>query len=326
MSSPKTTMPPDSSRPNGTSTMEQNERSSAYSGSVPTVAPPKSRGARTQRRRPVATTIFYAVAIIVAAGMLAPLLSALLRSLQHGTDAIQPIGFGMLATSTIDNYIQLLGTGGDLLPYLGNSIVVGLGSALVATVCGALAGYAFTRYTFRGSNALFIFFLSIIMVPFQAVVIPLLSVLDDLHLADSWIGLILVDATYALPFCVFIMRNTFVETPRELEEAARVDGANGRQTLLLVLRPLILPGIVSSGLFAFLFSWTEFLGAVTFISTQSKFTLPVQLLNLELGTQGVVNYGFLEAGAVMAAIPCVVLYFLLQRYYVAGLVAGSVKG
>jgi multiple sugar transport system permease protein len=285
-----------------------------------------TRASRPKRRRPVGTTIFYAIAIIVAAGMLTPLLTALLRSLQQGTNAIQPIGLGMLATSTFDNYAQLLGKTGDLLPYVGNSIIVGVGAAVLATLCGALAGYAFTRYTFRGSNVVFIFFLSIIMVPFQALVIPLLSVLDDLHLADSWTGLILVDATYALPFCVFIMRNTFVETPRELEEAAQIDGANGWQTLVLILRPLILPGVVSAGLFAFLFSWTEFLGAVTFLSTQSKFTLPVQLLNLELGTQGVVNYGFLEAGAVIAAIPCVVLYFLLQRYYVAGLVAGSVKG
>ena len=322
MSSFRTALPPDPTRPKGSTRVTD--------PSVPVrtdpIDAPATRTHRPKRRRPLAATIFYAIAIILAAGMLAPLLTALLRSLQHGTDAIRPISLGLIATSSFDNYAQLLGSTGDLLPYLGNSIIVGLGSAIIATLCGALAGYAFTRYTFRGSNVLFIFFLSIIMVPFQAVVIPLLSVLDDLQLGDSWVGLILVDATYALPFCVFIMRNTFVETPRQLEEAARVDGANGWQTLVLVLRPLILPGIVSSALFAFLFSWTEFLGAVTFLSTQSKFTLPVQLLNLELGTQGVVNYGYLEAGAVVAAIPCVVLYFLLQRYYVAGLVAGSVKG
>jgi multiple sugar transport system permease protein len=287
---------------------------------------PAAASRRAAGRRRGGQIAFAVVSLGIALAMIAPLLVSLLRSLQTGANVTQPIGLWMLASSSVQNYLDLLGGTGNLLPYVGNSVIVGVGTAVVSTTCGALAGYAFTRYIFRGSSAFFVFFLSILMVPFQALVIPLLSVLDRLQLADSWLGLILVNATYCLPFCVFIMRNTFIDTPRELEEAARVDGANGWQILVHVLRPLILPGIVSASLFAFLFSWTEFIGAVTFINSQDLFTLPVQLLNLELGTSGIVNYGYLEAGAVIAAIPCLALYLLLQRYYVAGLVAGSVKG
>jgi multiple sugar transport system permease protein len=212
------------------------------------------------------------------------------------------------------------------VPYVRNSLVVAVGTAVLATIAGGLAGYVFARFRFRGMNAIFLTFLTIFMVPFQAVVIPLLALLDRLQLANSWLGLILVHSTYALPFCIFIMRNTFIDIPIEIEEAARVDGATARQTLVHALRFLILPGVVSCALFSFLFSWTEFLGAITFLSSQDLLTLPVQLLSLELGTQGIVNYGYLEAGAVIAMLPCLLLYLLLQRYYVAGLVAGSVKG
>lgn len=278
------------------------------------------------RARQLGLVAYYPIAIGVAVILVGPIVVALLRSLQTGTDVTQPISLDMLTTLRWDNYAELIGGASDILPYLRNSVIVALGAALLATLAGALAGYVFARSRLRGTNALFLFFLAIFMVPFQAVVIPLLSVLDRMNLDNSWVGLILVHATYTLPFCIFIMRNTFADIPREIEEAAMMDGANGIQTAFHVLRAVILPGLVSCALFAFLFSWTEFLGALTFLSSQALFTLPVQLLNLQLGTQGIVDYGLLEAGAIITMIPCLLLYFALQRYYVAGLISGAVKG
>jgi multiple sugar transport system permease protein len=122
------------------------------------------------------------------------------------------------------------------------------------------------------------------------------------------------------------MRNTFLQIPWELSEAAAVDGASTMRTLVSVLRPLVLPGIATTVLYAFLFSWTEFLGALTFLTTNSLFTLPVELVNIEYGSVGQVNFSFLEAGAVIAMVPCVVLYVGLQRFYIRGLMQGVVKG
>lgn len=295
--------------------------------SVPIVAQRAVLRRHSVRRQTAGGAIaFYVAATLVALVLVGPLLIALLRSMQVGPNVTSPISWHMLTTLSWSNYADLLGSTGDLLPYLGNSLIVAVGTAIIATGAGAGAGYVFARFHFRGINIVFLCFLAILMVPFQAVVIPLLSLLDGIHLANSWAGLILVHATYSLPFCIFVMRNTFADIPVEIEEAAHMDGASGWQTAVHVLRLLILPGLVSCALFAFFFSWTEFLGAVTFLSSQNLFTLPVQLLNLQLGTQGIVNYGFLEAGAVITMIPCLILYLLLQRYYVAGLVAGSVKG
>lgn len=150
--------------------------------------------------------------------------------------------------------------------------------------------------------------------------------LNQVHLTNSLVGLALFYVTFNLPFGVFIMRNTFLAIPAELEDAAFVDGAGHWVMVTRVLRPLVLPGVATTVLYAFLFSWTEFLGSLTFITSQKSFTLPVELFNLEVGTYGQVNLGYLVAGAVIAMIPCVVLYVSLQRYYVQGLMSGSLKG
>ena len=133
-------------------------------------------------------------------------------------------------------------------------------------------------------------------------------------------------STFNLPFGVFVMRNTFSQVPAELEESARVDGAGTFTTLWRVMRPLVAPGIATTVLYAFLFAWTEFLAALTFLTQQGTYTFPVALLNVETGTFGTVNYGHLVAGAVIAMVPCAVLYLALQRYYVQGLMSGAVKG
>lgn len=281
---------------------------------------------RRLARRRGGAVLYVAFGVALAGAFVAPLFIAALRSLQSKTGVTAPLSWDMLRHATFENYAALLGGGSDVLPYARNSLLVATSASVVCVLAAAMAGYVFARYRFRGVNAVLLGFMAILMVPFQALVIPLLSLLDRLGLSDSWVGLVLVHATYALPLGIFILRNTFLEVPRELEESARIDGCNGWQSALHVLRPLVLPGIVSSFLFAFLFSWTEFLGAVTFLSSQRLFTLPVQLLNLQLGTQGIVNYGYLEAGAVIAMLPCLVLYLSLQRYYVAGLISGSVKG
>ena len=164
------------------------------------------------------------------------------------------------------------------------------------------------------------------MIPFQAVLTPLFIELNDLHLTNSLLGLIFVYSTFNLPFGVFVMRNTFSQIPRELIESAEVDGAGVFSTLVRVLRPLIVPGLATTAIYAFLYSWNEFLQALTFLESDGKLTLPVKLFNIDTSTYGAINYGYLSSGVVIAMVPCIVLYLSLQRYYVQGLMSGAVKG
>ena len=189
-----------------------------------------------------------------------------------------------------------------------------------------LAGYGFARFRFRGSGLAFSLILVTIMVPFQAILTPLFLQLNVLRLTDSLLGLILFYTTFNLPFGVFVMRNSFAQVPTELEDSAHVDGASPMRTLVSVLRPLVLPGIATTVLYAFLTSWTEFLGALTFLTRENLYTLPVALVNVQQGAYGTLDYGYLIAGAVISMVPCIVLYVALQRFYVQGLASGAVKG
>ena len=168
----------------------------------------------------------------------------------------------------------------------------------------------------------FALILATLMVPFQALRTPVFLEMHSLGLTNSLLGLALFYTTFG----VFVMRNTFLQIPRQLSEQAAVDGASATRTLVSVLRPLVVPGIATTILYAFLFSWTEFVGALVFLTSNDLYTLPLALLNMEYGSVGQVNFGYLEAGAVIAMIPCLVPYVALQRYYISGRTSGVVKG
>jgi multiple sugar transport system permease protein len=199
-------------------------------------------------------------------------------------------------------------------------------TSVLTAIVATLAGYGFGRFRFRGSGFAFGLILLALMIPFQAVLTPLFLELHSLHLLNSLIGLSLFYTTFNLPFGTYVMRNSFLAVPKEIINAARVDGAGPMRSLVSVLRPLVLPGVATTALYAFLFSWTEFLGALTLMTNDGLFTLPVALSNVETGTYGAVNYGLLIAGAVISMVPCIVVYVSLQRYYVRGLVSGALKG
>ena len=262
---------------------------------------------------------------LAALVFLVPLAWAVIRSLlpEHlVTQAPTASDFSHLTTA---NYSGLISTN-DILRYAGNSLAVAVVTGLLTAVIATMAGYGFARFRFPGSGVVFALVLVTMMIPFQALLTPLFLEMHSLGLTNNLAGLALFYTTFNLPFGVFVMRNTFLQIPWELSEAAAVDGASMVRTLVSVLRPLVVPGIATTVLYAFLFSWTEFVGALTFITSNNLFTLPLALLNMEYGSVGQVNFGYLEAGAVIAMIPCVVLYVALQRYYIRGLTSGVVKG
>jgi len=262
----------------------------------------------------------------VSAVFVVPLLWEIFRSLQPESTVTTPPSGASFSHLTLANYKTLLSGQDDIIRNLVNSLIVGVLTAALTALVSLLAGYGFGLFRFRGSGLVFGLVLLAFMIPFQAVLTPLFLELHSLHLLNSLIGLALFYTMFNLPVGVYVMRNSFLQVPREIVDAARVDGASVIRTLVSVLRPLVVPGIATAALYAFLFSWTEFLGALSFMTNDSLFTLPVALSNVETGTYGSVNYGLLLAGAVIAMIPCIVVYVALQRYYVRGLISGALKG
>jgi multiple sugar transport system permease protein len=163
------------------------------------------------------------------------------------------------------------------------------------------------------------------MIPFQSILTPIFLILTRLGLQNTLTGLSLVYVTLQLPFAIFMMRNSFDAVPLEIEEAARIDGANSLQLLNRVMLPLVWPGVVTVALFAFLNSWNEFLGALVLTTDQSKFTLPVMMTAVQSGRFGAIDWGAVQAGVTVMMAPCLVLFLLLQRFYIRGLTAGAVK-
>ena len=205
-----------------------------------------------------------------------------------------------------------------------NSIAVSTSTALIGLVLSATAAYALSRWDFPGRNRAMGAFLVTQMFPGVVMAIPLYILLDFVHLLDSMMGLSLVYATTAVPFSVWTLKGYFDTSPRELEEAALLDGCSRWQTFWLVILPLARPAISVVGLFSFMTAWNEFILAATLMGDPRSFTLPVVLQRYvdDYGTE----WGHFAAGAVLVSIPVVVLFFALQKQFVEGLTAGAVKG
>jgi multiple sugar transport system permease protein len=237
---------------------------------------------------------------------------------QPGSPQASGYGFG--------NYAALFHYGEGLGTYAFNTVAVTAMTVVGTLVVSALGGYGFARFEFPGKNLLFLATLAILMVPYATILIPLYVLLDRLGLQNSLVGLSLVFVMFQLPFALFMMRNAFEAVPRELEEAALVDGCSTLAALRRVLLRAVRPGLVTVALFAFLASWNDFFAPLILLSDASKFTLPVAVYSMQQRTFGAIDYGALEAGVVVMAVPCLLVFLLLQRYYVRGFLSGAVRG
>ncbi|MGZ8513437.1 MAG: carbohydrate ABC transporter permease [Candidatus Limnocylindrales bacterium] len=237
---------------------------------------------------------------------------------QPGTAQASGLGFG--------NYATLLDYGAGLGQYVMNSVIVSAITVALTLAISTLGGYAFARFTFPGKNVLFLVTLSILMVPYATLLIPLYVLLSKLGLQNSLVGLSLVLTMFQLPFATFMMRISFEAVPLELEESALVDGAGTLGVLRRILLPAVRPGIITVGLFAFLAAWNDFIAPLILLSDDSKSPLPLAIATLRQQTMGVIDYGATEAGVVVMAIPCLILFILLQGHYVRGFMSGAIKG
>ena len=228
-------------------------------------------------------------------------------------------------TFSLENYRNLNGVGPGWPVFLGNSVYLAIGTVLLTVLVSVPAGYGFSKFRFPGQTLLFVLIMATMMIPFQSILTPLFLILVKLRLANTLTGLVLIYVTFQLPFSIFMMRNAFDAVPKALIESAMIDGANQWSLMRRITLPLALPGVATVAMFAFLNSWNEFLAALIFLSQEEKFSLPVMLVNVSSGIYGIIDWGALQAGITITMVPCIVLFLLLQRYYVRGLVAGAVK-
>ena len=267
-----------------------------------------------------ARTGYYTTAAALAIVFLFPLVWAGWASVKPTPGSGQQVGYGF------GNFIKLAHYGKGLPTYLLNSTMIAAMTVVGTLVVATLGGYAFARFRFPGRNLLFLAILAILMVPYPTLLIPLYVLLGWLGLQNTLVGLALVLMMFQLPFATFVMRNSFEAVPRELDEAAMVDGASSFAVLTRILLPAVRPGLITVGLFAFLASWSDFVVPLILISSPDKFPLPVAVVNMQQQVFGSIDYAALEAGVVVLAAPCMVLFLILQRGYVRGFMSGSLKG
>lgn len=223
---------------------------------------------------------------------------------------------------TLQHFDKLLKST-DFPAYLVNSLAVALFTTAVTVALALPAAYAFFRMEFPGRAALYRLILVAYAFPTVVVLIPIYGLFAQLGLIDTRTSLVVVNVAFALPFSIWMMRSFLASVPREIEEAAVIDGAPARVILLRILAPLIAPGIASVAIFTFIVSWTEYLFASVLIVSDARRTIPVGFAGI-IG-QYQIDWGLLLAGATLATIPVVILFAFVGRWFVAGLTEGAVK-
>jgi len=267
-----------------------------------------------------------AICLAICTIMLLPLVASILASVKPAAEDARtpptyfPHGF------SFDAYRRLWDYQSGLPTYVTNSFVTAMLTVLFTFVLTVLAGYGLARFPVPFKEPLFVVLLLALIIPYQALLTPIFLMFSDLGLTNSLVGLAIIHTAIQLPFSLYIMRNSFEAVPRELEEAAMIDGANSGQILVRIFLPAAVPAIITVALFAFITSWNEFLGALVMMNTDSKFTLPLILSSARTQTTlGGTDWGMLQAGITISIIPCVGIYLFLQRYFVAGFLTGAVK-
>jgi ABC-type glycerol-3-phosphate transport system permease component len=226
-------------------------------------------------------------------------------------------------TPSIDFYERLL-VGTPFLRYFINSGIVSLVTTTLVIVVATLAAYSLARFRFRGREPFALSMLVGQMFPSVLLAIPIFVILSQIGLLNSFVGLVMAYVTFALPFCTWMLRGHFMNVPLELEESAMIDGATRLGAMVRITLPLAAPGIAATAILGFLLAWNEYLFAAVLITRDDLKTLPVGLSGYI--SPWFVDYGVLMAGSVMASVPVIVFFVLVQRYIISGLTSGAVKG
>jgi trehalose/maltose transport system permease protein len=294
-----------------------------------TVPAVQSRAAVTRARRwtlgrVVNRVLFWLLVVVIIIYTIFPFAWALLSSIKPNAELFQiPVQYW---PSEINwSFYHFVLNNGDFIRALRNSIIVSFATVAIALTLGSFCAYAMGRMKFRGRTVILYLILSMTMFPQIAILGSLFQMIRSFHLFDRLPALIFAYLTFTLPFTVWVLANFFKAMPGELEEAALVDGATPFQAFYRILLPLAAPGLITTGLLAFIAAWNEFLFALTFTQTKARTVQPA-IASFSGNTQYELPWGNIVAASVLVTIPLVVLVLVFQRKILAGLTAGAVKG
>ena len=269
--------------------------------------------------------IKYVALFIILLFLLFPLYWVLMTSFKTSMEAYRSVPTFIPAEPTVQSYINLFTKNNDFFVYYKNNFIVSGATALITTVLAILSGYALSRFHFRWNAWVTAALLSSQMFPVVSRMISLYDLMNKMHLINTHPGLIFALTAAMLPFTVMLMSSFFDGVPREVEEAAYVDGASRLQVLWRIVTPLVKPGMLAVAIYAFLMTWDDYLHAVTLIQNDALRTMSAGVAMRYLGELSY-DWSLINTISIVGTVPMLILFFFFQKYMVKGLVAGAVKG
>lgn len=309
--------------------MSQTSPTLQHASGGPQTPPPVRSVVATKRRRrlssgDIVSIIFMALLLFFS---VVPMLWMLSTSLKTQFAALQFPPEWIPSNPTLQQYVTLLSPSGEIGPkflrYFFNSFLVSIASTVLGVLIAIPAAYAFSRFRFPGSKFLFFVVLVRNMFPVVVFLIPLFILMRSLGLVNSYGSLILTYLTFGMPLSIWLLKGFYDNIPEELERAARIDGATRFKAFWLIIMPLSSPGIIATSIYAFIGAWNEYVYALTFLNNDQLFTLPVGLQ--QFFTEFATNWPGLMAAAFIMSVPVVVMFLMLQNYFVRALTEGAVK-
>ncbi len=280
----------------------------------------------TQNRKRGRSLLFHVCSLVLVAIVLYPALWMLMSSFKPSSDIVGNVSL-VPADATLANFQNAIaGIGGvSFWTFFTNSVILAVGSVVGITLSCSVSAYAFARINFPGRNVFFALMIGTLLLPFHVVIIPQYIVFNRLGLVDTFVPLLIGKFLAAEAFFVFLMVQFMRNLPRELDEAARIDGAGHVRIFRSIMLPLMKPALVTSSIFAFIWSWNDFFGPLLYLKQPSLYSLPIAL-RLFVDQTTVSDYGAQMAMAVLALVPVMLFFLIFQRYLVEGVATQGLKG
>ena len=277
---------------------------------------------RTNKNRLV-LLLGYVVLITGCLLVLLPLSWMVITSLKSMTDITLSMGLKLFPSGpTLENFVNIWKEY-PIATYIKNSAIAVGGSTIFGVVCAALCGYGLSRYEFKGKALLLSFLLVTQMFPAVMKIIPYYKILVSLHLNNTRTGLLIVYASFSIPFCTWMMYGYFKSIPTGLDEAARVDGSSAFHTFYRIIMPIALPGLVATVIYAFLQNWNEYMFASVLMSADEKKTITYAISTMADAYK--IQWNYLMCAAMISSVPTLAVFTVMQKYLIAGMTAGAVK-